>query len=139
MDKLAIEKQFVEFYSPGTIVPETTTEPIDSWDIKKAIKMSREIKERHGATPYGFRFKTRGRREKDLDSKEIKRSGVYYLGGVILTLADVIAENDPMNDILISNMRGNKIKRVIRNNNSWRFIGRLNKEDIVLTDKELEL
>ena len=47
-----IEQHFVTFYSPGTFVSETSTEPIDSWDVEKAVAMSRGIVERHGAKPY---------------------------------------------------------------------------------------
>lgn len=49
----------VTFYSPGTFVSETSDVPIDSWDIEKAKELARGIKERHNATPYGFRFRKR--------------------------------------------------------------------------------
>lgn len=45
---------------------------------------------------------------------------MYYLGGKILTLKDVEARNDPGDRILISNMRGNDLDRVIENCNSWK-------------------
>ena len=48
-----MEKHFVTFYSPGTFAAETSRKPIESWDVDKAVAMSKEIKERHGALPYG--------------------------------------------------------------------------------------
>lgn len=102
-----MEKHFVNFYSPGTIVAEQSSKPIDEWDVDKAIKIARAIKERHGALPYGFRFSTRSRGEDDLDSKESDTSNLYYLGGKVETLEEVEARKDPNDKILLSNMRMN--------------------------------
>ena len=57
---------------------------------------------------------------------------MYFLGGKILTLQDVIDRNDPEDRILISNMRGNKWDRVIVNDNSWRITQPLEEGDVVL-------
>lgn len=126
-----VEKHFVTFVSPGTLMPETTTKEIDSWDVDKATAMARKVVERHNATPYSFYFTTR-RNDGDLDSKEVARSCNYFLGGVVLTLADVKARNDPKDRILIQNMEGNGIQRVIENRNSWRATLPLNDDDVVL-------
>lgn len=127
-----MEKHFVTFYSPGTFVSETTERSIDSWDVATAIEMARAVTERHGATPYGFRFTTRGRADDELDSRVIAKSNFYYLGGRIETLADVEARNDPKERILRENMRGNGWDRIIINDNSWRFTAGLNPDDVVL-------
>ena len=127
-----MEKHFVIFFSPGTFVAEQSSKPIDSWDKDKAIEMSKDIKERHGALPYGFCFTTRERNDDELDSRETKRSGIYYLGGKILTLEDVKARNDPNDRTLISNMKGNKWEKVVVNDNSWRWTQPLEKDDVVL-------
>jgi len=127
-----VKKHFVIFYSPGTFVSETDRQEIDSWDVDKAVEMSKKIKQRYNATPYGFRFITRGRKDSELDSKVIKESNMYFLGGKILTLQDVIDRNDPEDRILISNMRGNKWDRVIVNDNSWRITQPLEEGDVVL-------
>lgn len=127
-----MKKHFVIFYSPGTFVSETDRQEIDSWDVDKAVEMSKKIKQRYNATPYGFRFITRGRKDSELDSKVIKESNMYFLGGKILTLQDVIDRNDPEDRILISNMRGNKWDRVIVNDNSWRITQPLEEGDVVL-------
>ena len=127
-----MERHFVIFYSPGTLVSEQTALEIQAWDVDEAMKMAKSIKERHSARPYGFVFSTRSRGSKDLDSKESKRSHFYYLGGTIKTLVEVKAENNPDNRILIRNMEGNGYDKVIVNTNSWRITLPLNKDDVVL-------
>lgn len=126
-----MKQHFVTFLSPGTFFSEQSEKPIDSWDTKMAVKMSKKIKERHAATPYGFYFTTRERGEKDLDSKEAKRSGTYFLGGRILAIEDVKREM-PEEDILIRNMEGNKWDKVIVNTNSWKIIQPFTKKDTLL-------
>lgn len=117
-----MKQSFVTFYSPGTIVAETTTQPIDSWDVDEAISMSKEIKERHGALPYGFCFTVREKcTEAELDSKEVERSHMYYLGGEIVTLKDLKKKNDPADKIRIYNMERNGCDKIITNNNSWKW------------------
>jgi len=131
-----MEKHFVTFLSPGTLVAESTTKEIDSWDVDRAVEMSAKIKERYGATPYGFYFTTRARGPEDFESREVNKSGIYYLGGEVLTLADIEAQNDPKNDILISNMRGNGWDRIVINNNSYKWAQPLQKTDVVLDIKD---
>jgi len=130
--EIEVSKHYVTFYSPGTMVSETSVKEIDSWDVECATKMALEIKERHGATPYGFRFKTKGRAKGEMDSKEIESSPMYYLGGIVKTLAEVEAINDPGDRILISNMKCNGYDRIIENNNSWKITLPLNDDDVIL-------
>lgn len=127
-----MKKHFVTFLSPGTLFHETTEKPIESWDIIKACDMAHTIQERHGATPFAFFFTTRSRTEQDLDSRVTETGPTYYLGGEVLTLAQVKAKKDPKNDILIRNMEANKWKKVIINTNSWRVDQPLNENDVVL-------
>lgn len=136
----AIEKHYVQFLSPGTFVSEETTLPIDNWDTHLAAKMVKDIKERHGAKPYGFRFKTylevesiEASGEKfEVEPKEKKRSGIYFLTGKIRTAAEVLAGTDPSEHILRSNVEGNGYKAIIENNNSYRITVPFNEEDILL-------
>lgn len=128
----AMQKHFVTFLSPGTMVAETTQKPIDSWDVETACNMAHDITEPHGATPYGFYFTTRARADDELDSKEIDRSGTYYLGGRIETLTDIEARGLPSERVLRSNMRTNKWDRVVTNDNSWRWTQPLHENDTVL-------
>ena len=133
-----MEKHFVEFYSPGTFVSEVDSLPIDSWDVDKAIELSKTITQRYYARPYGFRFITRSRSESDLDSHESSKSNLYYLGGRIETRDQVMARNDPNEKILRSNMKINNIEKIIINDNSWRFTAELNKDDVILDVKLFE-
>lgn len=127
-----MKKHFVTFYSPGTFVSETSEEPIDSWDVDTAVEMSTQICERYGARPYGFIFSTRERGPNDLDSKVTKTSNLYYLGGEVLTLAQVRERKDPNDKILISNMEINHWDKIVINTNSYRFTGALEKDDVVI-------
>ena len=127
-----VKQNFVTFMSPGTFFYEDTTKKIKVWDIKLAILMSKKIKERYGATPYGFYFSTRGRRDNELDSRTIKTGHMYYLGGEILTLDQVKAKNDPKDKILIQNMESNGYKKVIVNTNSYKITLPFYDGDLVL-------
>lgn len=127
-----MEKHFVKFLSPGTFFTEETVKPIDSWNVDKAVEMARTIEERYGAKPYGFQFITRCRTELDLDSQITEQSPIYYLGGRVETLEEVEARNDPTEKILRANMRGNGYKRIIVNDNSWRWTAPLEADDVVL-------
>jgi hypothetical protein len=129
---VTVKKHFVMFMSPGTFFSETSEVAIPKWDIDLAIKKACGIKERYGATPYGFRFLTYGRGARDLDSKVIKSSGIYYLGGKVETYEEVCKRNDPKEEILRSNMKNNGIDKIIINDNSWRFTTGLNPGDKVL-------
>jgi hypothetical protein len=129
---LTIKKNFVTFYSPGTFFAETSENPVEAWDLEKAKEMARSIKERHGATPYGFRFITRGRTDKDLDSKEIAHSPMYYLGGKVETLAEVKARATDKDRILISNMECNGYDRIITSTTGYKWSQALGKDDVVL-------
>ena len=127
-----MQKNFVTFLSPGTFLSEQTMKPIDRWDVDEAVKMSYTITERYGASPYGFYFVTRGRGEDDLDSKEISRSNTYYLGGIVETIEEVEARNDPSESILRSNMRSNGWDKIIVNTNSYRVTQPFKEGDVIL-------
>jgi len=126
-----MKAHFVTFNSPGTFFSEQTTLPIASWDVPLAVKMSKGITERRNAKPYGFFFTTRSRGENDLDSKEVKRSGTFFLGGRVLTLKQVKQEM-PDEKILIGNMEGNGWKKVVISDNGWRSCHPLMDGDVVL-------
>lgn len=127
-----MKKHFVTFYSPGTFMAEDDTLPIKSWHVETAVRMSKKIKQRYGATPYGFQFSTRERGPNDLDSKTVKRSGLYYLHGKIETLAEIEKRADPAESILRSNMRGNGWDKVVTNTKGYRWTQPLKEGDVVL-------
>jgi hypothetical protein len=125
-----MQKHFVTFLSPGTFVSETTTKEIDSWDVDLAINMAKSIKERHAAVPYGFYFETK---ESDgWGPKTIADSGIYYLGGKLMTLDDIPETSENM--ILRSNMKNNDYEYVIENTNSWKVTMPFRKNKDVLLD-----
>lgn len=131
-----VKAHFVHFLSPGTFFAECTSRPIAKWDVQVAVKLSRFVKERYNAKPYGFYFTTRTRGPKDLDSKEKARSGTYYISGKILTLAQVKAMKDPKNDILIRNMEGNRWDRIVMSSaGGWRWTQPLHKNDVVIEEE----
>lgn len=127
-----MERHKVVFYSPGTMVSETTTKVIDSWDIEKVKEMAKDIKERHNSLPYGFSFLTEEIKDGEWEPKETARSNIYYLGGKIETLEEIKSRNDPQDRILISNMECNGFSKVIVNTNSWKITLPFNEEDIIL-------
>lgn len=127
-----MKKHFVTFFSPGTFFAEETTKPIDKWNINEAMKMAHSITERYSATPYGFQFSTRERADDELDSKATKKSGMYFLGGKIETIAEVEARDDLSEHILLSNMKCNGWNRIIVNTNSWKCVQPITDADTVL-------
>lgn len=130
---MKMEKHFVEFFSPGTFVAETTTKPIDSWDVSKALEMAKNITERWNSKPYGFQFFTKARMDDELDSHEIARSGIYYINGTIKTLEDLKAEKNPDNRTLISNMECNGWDRVVQTCSPWKWTQPFDDDDHVVT------
>ena len=119
-------KNFVNLLFPGTLFSESSIIEISEWNVDKA----KEIANSQSRKPYGFNFVTRGRREDELDSKELNRSGTYYFGGKIKTLADVESENDPKNRILIDNMKSNNYEKVIYTSRGGCIP--FNKDDVLL-------
>lgn len=124
------EKHFVTFLSPGTFFSETTTKEIDTWSVDLAMQIARDIKERHGATPYGFRFETKT--SDGWETKTVKSSGIYYLGGRLLTIDDI--PDTKWNETLRWNMKYNDIETVIENTNSWKVTMPFDKSKDVLLE-----
>ena len=124
-----MKKHYVRFLSPGTFVAEQTTKEISSWNVEKAISMSKEIIERHGARPYAFQFTTETKSIFGHHSKEVASSGYFYINGVVKTLEEIEAENDPENRILISNMRNNGWDKVVTTYSPYKWV-QIFREDI---------
>lgn len=128
------QAHFVTFYSPGTFVAETTSKPIPSWDIDLAVAMAGDIRERHAARPYGFRFTTRARSDDELDSKVIATSPMHYIGGKVETREEVEARNDPREETLRTNMRINGYDRIWTSTQGWKWTQPLRADDVVIHD-----
>lgn len=123
------ETTLVTFFSPGTFFAESTTKEIASRDTRLAARMARDITERHGARPYGFSFATRITGDPQPDgrggflkapSDDVDVTGLYFLGGELVTYDEVCKRHDPSEDILRSNMRGNGYWIVCVNRNGYR-------------------
>lgn len=127
-----MKAHFVTFYSPGTFVAETSERAIPSWDAVVAVAMAKEITERHGARPYGFRFTTRARTADELDSKVVATSPMHYIGGKVETRAEVEARNDPKEENLRANMRMNDYDRIWTSTEGWRWTQPLDADAVVL-------
>lgn len=135
------KKYYVVFYSPGTLVAETSTREIDAWDIKKACQLAMTVEERHGATPYGFHFEIRVVAN-DIDDgfggklkvqpSVVEKSGMYYINGVIETLEQIKARRTKKEDVLISNMESNGWDRVVTVTNRYRWTQPFEKGDHVV-------
>lgn len=127
-----MKRHFVTFYSPGTFVAEQDTRAIDSWDIEAAQKMAKSTSARYNAKPFGFRFSTRERGPKDLDSKVSKRSPMYFINCKVETLKEIVARNKPDEKTLRSNMEVNGFDRVVVTIKGWKWTQPLGPDDVVL-------
>lgn len=129
---MPMQQHYVRFFSPGTFFCEETVREIESWDVEKAVEMSHTVLERYNARPFAFVFTTNRREDNEMNSKEVKRSRKYHLGGEVETIEDVRRRNDPKERILLSNMECNGWKMIIHNNNSWKSTQPLEEGDVVL-------
>jgi hypothetical protein len=138
-----IKKHYVTFYSPGTFFTESSRKEIESWETKKAVEMSKDILERYNAKPHSFQFSTiitaepvkEEGIELQVEEKEVKRSGVYFLGGRLRFYDEVLKENNEDEDILRSNMECNGMWIVIENTNSYRFTGEFDEDAFIVNDE----
>ena len=135
------EVHYVVFSSPGSFVSEERQKKIDAWSPTLACKMYEDIVERHGAKPYGFHFITMIEAEPvsswegeqlEVTPKLKSKSKMYFINGVVETLAEVEARNDPQEDILRSNMRCNGWGRIVTTRNSYKHCAIFNDGDCVV-------
>lgn len=135
-----MRRHYVTFLSPGMVMSEASTRPVDSWDVTAATKQSGEIVEHCGAKPYGFYFETRLEHDDVPDgeggwlkvmSKELKRSGNYFINGKVLTVADLAARGE-VDSTLMRNMRWNKLPFVVETNNGLRHTAQFDPCDAVV-------
>jgi hypothetical protein len=57
---------------------------------------------------------------------------MYFLGGKVETLEEVKARATDKDRVLVMNMEGNGIARIITNTNSWSWTQPLGEKDVVL-------
>ena len=121
-------KHYVVFYSPGTFFAEISQREISEWDTRKAMVLAAEVRERHDARPYGFRFETRIVADDVPDgeggtmpstSKTVEKSGMHYINGKVETLEQVKACATKDDDILVGNIERNGYKKLVTTANGY--------------------
>jgi hypothetical protein len=136
-----MRKHYVTFLSPGTFVSEQTTRPADAWDVPGACEAARGVRERHGATPYGFYFTTCLTADPvpdgeggwlNVQGREAERSGMFFLGGRLLFVHELRAAGRKEDKILVSNMEANDWPVCVRNDNSWRSVQPFGEKDAIV-------
>ena len=132
MNPITVKQNYVTFLSPGSFLPEERTRTIGTWNVNEATKLAEDVEEHYGATPHSFYFSTRGRGNQDMDSRELSRSGMYYLHAKIESLQEIRERDDPADKILIKNMEGNEWDRVVVNKKGHRWVQPLMEGDVVL-------
>lgn len=131
----------VIYFSPGTFFCESSSRDVDKPDVKAAAVMAAEITERYNAKPWGFCFAEylthpdvpdgRGGML-SVERKEVRRSGIYHLGGRLRDLDEIEAAADPSERILRDNMRCNDFCIVVENTNSWKSVQPFRENDVLL-------
>ena len=124
-----MRRNYVTFISPGSLYVEESRKPIERWDPALAVKLSEGIVERHGAVPFGFYFTLDVEHapiedgeggELAVQPREIKRSGLYFLGGELKTYDEIKAARKKDTRILLSNMESNGWPIIVTVTNRYR-------------------
>ena len=113
MTESAVQQHFMTLYYPGSFFAETSSVPVDNWDLTSALRKIRQDHNKGGWRPWAFSFTTRGRSAEELDSKVTETSGTYFLGGEIFSFEQIEAMGKGW-ETLLSNMKNNKYDHVIR-------------------------
>lgn len=100
---------YLTYFYPGSFFSEEESKEIPKRNVASAIK---------GASPGAFAFQFYDRTKIVVDGETLwgpvkNKSPKHYIGGRVYTLSEVEA-TFPTEKILISNMRGNGYKRVIK-------------------------
>jgi hypothetical protein len=106
-------RHYVDFRSPGSFVAEESSRPIERLDTRAAVQMAKSVKERYGATPYAFRFRTMLEADPvtidgevfEVVPKQAARSGEHFIGADVVSYDQV--PDTERNNILRGNMRCN--------------------------------
>jgi len=127
-----VKKNYVTFYSPGTMVAETTRREVASWNVAKVLKILPDIEERYGAKPYGFRFTTMKRGLRDFAPRETAQSNMYYVNCDVQTLEELEERGEKEERILLQNMKTNGWDKIVTTKSGWKWSHPLQDGDIVL-------
>ena len=108
-------KNFVTFYYPGAFVGESCTIEIDNRDPEKMFAL-KEIK-----SAYGFSFHSVGYinlNNREYKSETFEKTGIFFINGEVFTSRQ-IKKKYPDDYILLSNIRSNKWKKLVKVNMGW--------------------
>ena len=122
LEKEKAKQLYVVYYSPGTLFAEQSRFKVEERDIAAAAGRAKvDVVERHNAKPFGFRF---------TDGNGELLSGMYYLTGKLVRYDEV--PDDKEHSTMRSNMRCNDMPIAVENNNSWRYTGRFDEDDVIV-------
>ena len=116
------EQLFCTYYSPGTFFLEQSAFEVEGRDLVACAGRAKvDVKERHGAKPFAFRF---------TDGNGESLSGLYYLTGKVIRRDEV--PDDKEHSIMRSNMFDPERCVVMENINSFKHVSHFSDEDVVL-------
>jgi len=128
----------VTYYSPGTLFSENSSFKFPNFNLADFASKAKEIKERHGAAPYGFVWEkcelpdvlpeVNGFKV-TVHHKVLEKSGMNYITGDLVFASDLTARED---SIMKSNLESNSEGIGIINKNSWKYNGFFNKKDKIV-------
>jgi hypothetical protein len=100
---------YLTYFYPGSFFNEESSKEVPKRNVASAVK---------GASPGAFAFQYHDRTKMVVDGETLwgpvkNKSPMHYIGGKVYTLPEVEAAF-PKEKILISNMKGNCYKRVIK-------------------------
>ncbi|PZM08070.1 hypothetical protein CPY51_30470 [Rhizobium tubonense] len=124
-----MSKEYAVFLFNGSFTNTERPVQVPCRDVDRATEIAQQLTLQYGAPPFAFHFESR---VDSLDSIG-NRSGLYYLGGTIQTLAEIRAECNPSNQRMIWNLEARGIDKIVTNNCPCLACFPLRDEDQVLT------
>lgn len=121
LKKEKAKELYIVFMSPGSFMSESNSKKIKTKDIKTAVLMAKSIKQRYGASPYGFHYE---------DGNGKQKGPFYYITGTLRRYEE-IPDTREFN-ILKSNMYCNEWPIVIENKNSYRVTRPFEEKDVIV-------
>ena len=129
----------VTFHSPGSFFNESSSQEFDMVDIKEFCKKATKIKERYGASPFGFSYqKMSAPLKSNIDGFEIlpkkigKPSGMFFINGEVIFHENLNAEDER---ILRSNLEYNSDGVGVVTQNSYKHHAMFDVEDVIVDTK----
>ena len=131
MPPYEIKQHFVTFKSPGMATAEHTTKEITPGTRSRPLRWPTTYWNATAPSPTASTSPPGPAPPQELDSKNIAKSGTYFMGGKIQTLQEVMA-NPTGNKTLIENMKGNHWDQVVTVTKGHQWTSPILKDDAVL-------